>query len=187
MISWFLVVSPQQSRGATLDQKIDDKRTEIASAKLVAKRIDPKADRVKLRAAAIAMPNGVEMESLLVELMHAAHAGDVRLDSITTQPLAPLSGYSAVPFDVKVTGSYLGIKRFLHRLETQTEGNGDRLRARGRLFAIDSLDFAPGENSLPQLAATVHLNAFVFTPSAPAPPAAAPSTSSPASAAGRTP
>src|SRR5919197_3447976 len=119
--------------------------------------------------------------------MRAARAGTVRLDAITAQPLAPLAGYSAVPLDVKVTGDYLGIKRFLHRLEAQADADGDRVHARGRLCAIDSVDFEPGENDLPQLSATLHLNAFVFTHSAPptAPAAEAPSSPT-ATATGRT-
>lgn len=189
MISWFLVVSPQRSRAANLDSKIADKQVELASARIVARQIDPKADRAKLRLVSLAMPDDVEMTSLLVELMRAAEAGAVRLDAITSQPLAPLTGYSAVPLDVKVTGGYLGIKRFLHRLEAQADADGDRLHARGRLFAIDSLDFEPGEKDLPQLSATLHLNAFVFThpapPAAPAPAAETPSSTS-ATATGRT-
>ena len=187
MISWFLVVSPQRSRASSLDSKIADKQVELASARVRARGIDPKADLAKLRLVSIAMPADVDMSSLLVELMRAADAGAVRLDAITAQPLAPLQGYSAVPLDVKVTGKYLGIKRFLHRLEAQADADGDRLHARGRLFAIDSLDFTPGENNLPQLSATLHLNAFVFTHSAaPTAPAAEAPTSTSATATGRT-
>lgn len=187
IVSWFLVVSPQRSRASHLDAKIADKQVELASARVVARQIDPKADRAKLKLVSLAMPDDVEMTSLLVELMRAAQTGAVRLDAITAQPLAPLQSYSAVPLDVKVTGGYLGIKRFLHRLEAQADADGDRLHARGRLFAIDSLDFEPGEKDLPQLTATLHLNAFVFTqPATPAAPAAETPSSTSATATGRT-
>jgi hypothetical protein len=187
MLSWFLVVSPQRSRASTLDGRIADKQVELASAQLNARRLDPRADLAKLRLVTVAMPTDVDMRSLLIELMRAANAGAVRLDGITAQPLAPLAGYSAVPLDVKVTGKYLGIKRFLHLLEAQADANGDRLHARGRLFAIDSLDFAAGEDGLPQLTATVHVNAFVFSQAAPpATPTPEAPTSTSATATGRT-
>jgi hypothetical protein len=186
MVSWFMVISPQRSHASSLDGKIADKQVELASARVLARRIDPKAERAKLRLVSIAMPDDVEMTSLLVELMRAAEAGAVRLDAITAAAPAPLQGYSAVPLDVKVTGEYLGIKRFLHRLEAQADADGDRLHARGRLFAIDSLEFVPGEKALPQLTATVHLNAFVFTHSAPATSQHEAPASSGATATGRT-
>lgn len=190
-MSWLLVVSPQRSRASTLDDKISAKQLELTSAKIRARSIDPKADLAKLRLATIAMPDGVELRSILAELLRAAQAGQVRLDGITAQPVAPLQGYSAVPLDVKVTGKYLGIKRFLHLLEAQADADGQKVRARGRLFAIDSLDFQPGEEELPQLTATVRLNAFVFAGSAPAPAAPQPAPATPpsgatASATGRT-
>jgi hypothetical protein len=185
-VSWFFVVSPQRSHAATLDAKIVDKQLELTSAKLVARRTDQKADLKKLRLVSVAMPDNVEMTSLLLELIRAADAGTVRLDGITAQALAPLQGYSAVPLDVKVTGKYLGIKLFLHRLEAQADAAGDRLHASGRLFAIDSVDFEPSQDELPILTATVHLNAFVFVPAVPKPAAPVPAPTPTASATGRT-
>jgi hypothetical protein len=187
LISWFLVVSPQRSHASSLDGKIADARAELATAQVSAKTADPRADQARLRLAGTAMPDSPEMTNLIRELMAASAYGQVRLDSMRALALAPLSGYSAMPMDVKVTGKFPGIKRFLHRLETQAGATGNKVHARGRLFAIDSLDFAPGEANLPELTATVHLNAFVY--GAVAPPTPAPTTdgsSGTASAAGRT-
>ena len=49
LVSWFLVVSPQRSRAASLDGKIADKQVELAEAKLQARRIDVKGELAKLR------------------------------------------------------------------------------------------------------------------------------------------
>jgi hypothetical protein len=37
------------------------------------------------------------------------------------------------------------------------------VHAKGRLFSVDSVGLAAGEEQLPQLAATIHLNVFTYS------------------------
>jgi hypothetical protein len=130
---------------------------------------------------------------VLRELLRAAHHADVRLDSLTPQASTVQSGYSTVPMDVVVTGRYFAVQRFLKDLRTQAGLSGSRVHASGRLFSVDSISLVAGEDQLPQLAATIHLNVFTYSGSAAAtapttaPTAEASSTSISATAAGRTP
>ena len=132
------------------------------------------------------------MPTVLRQLLHAARQADVRLDSLTPQAATAQSGYSTVPMDVVVTGRYFAVQRFLKHLRTQAGFSGPRAHASGRLFSVDSVSLAAGEDQLPQLAATIHLNVFTYSGSAgaastAAPMASAASTAVSASAAGRTP
>ena len=95
--------------------------------------------------------------------------------------------------DVVITGLYFAVQRFQKHLRTQAGFSGPRAHASGRLFSVDSVSLAAGEDQLPQLAATIHLNVFTYSGSAgaaaptAAPTASAASTAVSASAAGRTP
>ncbi len=66
------------------------------------------------------------MPQVLRQLLRAGNRADVRLDSVTPQPATARAGYETVPMDVVVTGRYFPIKRFLHRLRTQTRVLGDK-------------------------------------------------------------
>ena len=69
---------------------------------------------------------------------------------------------------------------------------GSRVHASGRLFNVDSVSLAAGEDQLPQLAATIQLNVFTYSGStgsaaSPATATASDPSSGSAVAAGRTP
>ena len=132
------------------------------------------------------------MSAVLRQLLHLANQADVRLDSVTPQAATAQSGYSTVPMDVVVTGRYFAVQRFLKHLRTQAGFSGSRPHASGRLFSVDSVSLAAGEDQLPQLAATIHLNVFTYSGStmpgaAPATATASDSSSGAAVAAGGTP
>jgi hypothetical protein len=189
VIGWFAFVSPQRSNAADLNLHIADAKAQLEVLNANA-RTGPTRKNASALVLARAMPQRVAMPGVLRQLLRAANASDVRLDSVTPQPAAAGTGYETVPMDVIVTGRYFPIQRFLHHLRTQTRVVGDRVRASGRLFSVDSVSLAAGEDQLPQLAATIHLNVFTYTGSAAAAtPQAAPdsSTSSSAVAAGGTP
>ena len=192
LIGWFGLVSPQRSKAADLDQQIAETQTQLVV--LQATSPGSKQAGASARVLTRAMPESVAMPGVLRQLLRAATRADVRLDAVTPQAATTLAGYDALPMDVVVTGRYFAIQRFLHQLRTQTRVAGDRVRSSGRLFSVDTLNLAPGEAQLPQLTATVHMNAFRYSGSpAAATPVATPeaatdtSTSSTADAAGGTP
>jgi len=194
LVGWFGFVSPQRSKAAELDQRIADTKTQLVVLKASA---PSSSGGSTVGASALvlarAMPRSVAMSAVLRQLLRAARHADVRLDSVTPQAATVQSGYSTVPMDVVVTGRYAAVQRFLKELRTQAGLSGSRVHASGRLFSVDSVSLAAGEDQLPQLAATIHLNVFTYDGSAVAAAPAAPpaseasSTSSSAIAAGRTP
>jgi len=194
LVGWFGVVSPQRSKAAELDTRIADAKTQLVvlNASTQSPSGGPKVGASAL-VLARAMPRSVAMPTVLRQLLRAARHADVRLDSLTPQAATAQAGYSTVPMDVVVTGRYFAVQRFLKDLRTQAGLSGSRPHASGRLFSVDSVSLAAGEDQLPQLAATIHLNVFTYSGSAAtaaptdAPPAEASSTSVSASAAGGTP
>ena len=194
LVGWFGVVSPQRSKAAELDSRIADAKTQLVvlNANTQSRSGGPTRGASAL-VLARAMPRSVAMPTVLRQLLRAARHADVRLDSLTPQASTVQTGYSTVPMDVVVTGRYFAVQRFLKDLRTQAGLSGSRVHASGRLFSVDSVSLAAGEDQLPQLAATIHLNVFTYSgsPAAAAPTgpqtAEVPSASVSATAAGRTP
>jgi Tfp pilus assembly protein PilO len=193
LIGWFGLVSPQRSKTSDLDRQIAETQTQLAVAKADAGSGSGKTGASAL-VLARAMPQRVGMPGVLRQLLRAANRSDVRLDSVTPAAATAGTGYETVPMDIAVTGRYFAIQSFLHRLRTQTRVVGDRVHASGRLFNVETVNLAAGEAELPQLTATIHLNAFTYSGSAAAATSAASpesatdlSNSSSATAAGRTP
>ena len=195
LISWLGLVSPQRSKAADLDRQIADAKTQLVVANAQAHPGDgAKTTGASALVLARAMPRQVAMSAVIRQLQHSARSARVRLDSVTPQAPTTQSGYDAVPMDVIVTGRYFPIQAFLRELRTQARVAGSLVHASGRLFSVDSVSLAAGENDLPQLAATIHLNVFTYSGSAGSDMSAAsvasatdPSTSNSAVAAGRTP
>ena len=176
LIGWFGLVSPQRSKAAELDSRIADAKTQLVvlngTTSVAVRRLHGGASRSVL---ARAMPRSVAMSTVLRQLQRAARQAGVRLDSLTPQAATAQTGYSTVPMDVVVTGRYFAVQRFLKHLRTQAGFSGSRAHASGRLFSVDSVSLAAGEDQLPQLAATIHLNVFTYSGSAgAAAPTAAP-------------
>ena len=178
LIGWFAFVSPQHTKASSLDRQIADAKTQLAVAK-AGEYSGPKGSGATAVVLSRAMPQQVAMPTVLRQLQRAATRSGVRLDSVTPQAATTQSGYNAVPMDVLVNGRYFGVQRFLRDLRTQTRVVGPHVHASGRLFSVDTVNLAPGEDQLPQLAATIHLNVFTYSGSAAgATPAATPTTAS---------
>ena len=177
LIGWFGLVSPQRSKAADLDQKIADAQSQLVVIKATAR--GPKDKLPSALVLTRAMPREVAMQQVLRQLLRAGNHANVRLDSVTPQAVTGGAGFETVPMDIVVTGRYFPITGFLHRLRTQTRVLGDNVKSSGRLFSIDTVNLGAGEDGLPQLTATIHLNAFTYSGSAAAATSAATSTTTP--------
>ena len=165
LIGWFGFVSPQRSKAADLDRRISDAQTQLVVINAAART----GSKEKLPSAAVlarAMPQNATVQQVLRQLLRAGNRANVRLDSVTPQPATAGAGFATVPMDVIVTGRYFSIQRFLHQLQTQTRVLGDNVKSSGRLFSVDTVNLGAGEDGLPQLAATIHLNVFTYSGSA---------------------
>jgi Tfp pilus assembly protein PilO len=161
LVGWFAVVSPQRSKASELEGKIAEGRTALTLAESLDRADARRASSVEARALARAMPAETQMSEILRQLSSAARKTRVRVDSVTPQAAVPLSGYEALPLSVVVEGRYFGIANFLGVLRTKARVSDDAVRAKGRLYSVDQVQFA-GSSEEEFLQATMTINAYRF-------------------------
>src|SRR4029450_2611742 len=161
LVGWFAVVSPQRSKAAELQGKIDESNSALALAEALNNGGQQKAPAKEARALVRAMPDQARMSQILRQLSGAAKSTRVRVNSVTPSANAPLNGYEAIPLTVMVEGRYLGITNFLGKLRTQVRAAGEQVRAKGRLYSVDNVQF-DGNSDKQLLQATLTLNAYKY-------------------------
>jgi Tfp pilus assembly protein PilO len=161
LVGWFALVSPQRSKASELDRKIGESRTALQLADALNRPDQRRSTAAEAGVLVKAMPNETQMSQILRQLSSAAKVTRVRVNSVTPQAAAPLAGYEAVPMTVVVEGRYLGIANFLGRLRTKVRVGPEKVRAKGRLYSVDSVQFVGGEDKT-LLQATMTVNAYRF-------------------------
>jgi type IV pilus assembly PilO-like protein len=179
---WFMLINPQNSHASNLDTQIADTNDAIAAARALTLEAKKGA---KIRVADLfrltkAMPDQVDMPGIVLELNQVAQDSGITFEQITPSTTAtPISGYLAIPITVEFEGNFYDLSDFLYRLRNLVDVRRGALDATGRLFAIDSIEFAeaPPPPGFPQIRAHLVIDAFVFgTGTAPTvvPPGGAP-------------
>jgi len=163
---WFLVISPQRSKAGDLDKQIADTQQAIDSARALTLQVKQGA---KIQVADLfrlskAMPDQTDMAGIILELNQVAEDSGITFNQIQPATTAtPLSGYEAIPITVEFEGNFYDLSDFLFRLRNLVDVRGGALDATGRLFAVDSIEFAeatpPG---FPQIRAHLVIDAFVY-------------------------
>jgi hypothetical protein len=191
---YFLLIGPQRSKAASLDNQIADTQDAIDSARaltLQAKR------GAQIRVADLfrltkAMPDQTNMADIVLELNNVAADSGITFEQITPATTAvALSGYEAIPITVEFQGNFYELSDFLYRLRNLVDVRHGALDASGRLFAIDTISFAeaPPPPGFPQIRAHLVIDAFVYgTGTAPTvePPAPTNGTTGPTGSTGTT-
>jgi hypothetical protein len=167
---WFLLIGPQRSEAAQLDSEIEATRVLLA-APIPEPEAQPDPEVAEERLTR-AMPDTVPMPAVLLDLHRLAGEAGVRLDSIT--PGAPIAQatYQTQQISLTLQGSYFGFSDFLRRLRAEASVVEGQLRGEGRLYGVESITFAEGEDQFPNLSATLTINT-AFGPVAPTPAAPA--------------
>jgi Tfp pilus assembly protein PilO len=164
LIGWFGLISPQRSKASSLDGQIADAQTQLHTAKMLSSvQRSGKGEKSGLALLSTAMPQSVQMPSVLKEVQNLAAVSKVSLDSFSPTTATAQSGYDAVPINVGVSGRYTEVKGFLRRLRTQAGSLNGHIRATGRLFDVKTVGLTPGSGGAPQLTATITLAVFVYT------------------------
>ena len=167
---WFLLVSPQRAAVKDLEAEIltaEQRLEEHRQATLRAGSVE-KIEVADLFRLSKAMPDRADMTGVLLELNRIAADTGITFESISPQTAMPISGYQAVPILLTFKGNFYNLSDFLYRLRTLVHVDDGRLAATGRLFAIDTLDFAESQEGFPRIAASLVVDAFVYGTGAPA-------------------
>jgi type IV pilus assembly PilO-like protein len=189
LLAYLVLVSPKRSRASELDGEIAAAQVELGRLRAQEARVEqPTVPVAKVARLKKAMPDRMNMPALLLEIARVARNTGISFDSITPSEPVPVSGYQKVPVSLVFEGNFFALNDFLYRMRNLVQVRDDRLRVKGRLFAIDAIDFAEGSDKFPQIQATLTANAFLYGGAPPAaattPPASA---STDASATGATP
>lgn len=182
---WFLLVGPQRSKAAQLDRQISEARGELSQRRLALAR--PSAN-VKVRPGDIyrlskALPNSTDMAGILLDVDRLAGQNRLEFRSITPSGAQMGSGFVTQPLGVVVQGRFGDVSRFLGDLRSLVGVRKGRLDARGRLYSVAGVDLAQPDlgKKFPIVKATVTINAYVFSASAPAATPEQSTTSTPSS------
>ncbi len=175
---YFVLIRPQHSKASSLQKQIADTQDAIDSARALTLQAKKSA---QIRVADLfrltkAMPDQTDMPDILLQLNQVAEDSGITFDEITPATTAVvLSGYVAIPITVEFQGNFYELSDFLYRLRNLVDVRHGGLDASGRLFAVDSIDFAeaPPPPGFPQIRANILLDAFVYgtgaVPTVPAP------------------
>ena len=164
---YFMLIGPQKSKAASLDKQIADTNQAIDSARALT--LQAKTD-AKIRVADLfrltkAMPDQTDMSDILLELSQVAQDSGITFEQITPATTAvALDGYEAIPITVEFQGNFYELSDFLYRLRNLVDVRHGALDASGRLFAVDTVDFAqaPPPPGFPEIRAHLVIDAFVF-------------------------
>jgi len=163
-VGYFVVVSPKKAEAARLTDEVAAANVELVAARAASQAEGDKqpiavADIFRLKTA---MPSSPDMPGILLELSRIAEETGIRFKSITPQTAVVAGEYQSVPIDVTFDGSFYALSDFLFRLRTLVSVRRGELHAAGRLFSVDSVDFAEGAAGFPMLAAALKLQAYVY-------------------------
>lgn len=190
LLAYLVLVSPKRSRASELDGEIAAAQVELGRLRAEQARLkdEPTVPVAKVARLKKAMPDRMNMPALLLEIARVARKTGISFDSITPSEPVAVSGYQKVPVSLVFQGNFFALNDFLYRMRNLVQVRDDRLRVKGRLFAIDAIDFAEGSDKFPQIQATLTANSFLYGGAPPAAATAPPaSASSDASATGATP
>lgn len=167
--AWFLLVSPKRSEAATLETEIAAVHQEIVAAR-TANRAAQKASRelAPLFLLAKAMPEDADMAATVLELNRLSGATGLTFESIMPQAPVAGPGYRVVPIEVSFQGRFDAVSLFLRRIREQVAVHKGKLSAAGRLYTVRKISLEEGEGTLPQLSASLTLDAFFYGGGAPA-------------------
>jgi hypothetical protein len=169
LVGWYALVSPQRAKAAVLEAQIGDAQVKLAGTQRFLRSSSGRRSAAQLRRLRLAIPDDVEMSSILRQLSWAAGRSGVRIDSIAPGGLVATSGGQALPISLTVAGHYFALGKFMHLLRVQADVSGGKVHASGRLYAIDSITFGSGDTKKGLITATLSLDAFVYAAAVPAP------------------
>jgi len=168
---YFLLVSPKKADTARLEKDVAAAQVDLIAAQAAA---EPQDDTQPIAVADIfklskAMPGTPDMPGILLELARISEETGIRFTSITPQGSTEIGGYQVVPISVVFDGSFYALSDLLFRLRTLVSVRRGELHATGRLFAVQTVDFAESATrGFPNLTASLILNAYVYGTAAPA-------------------
>jgi type IV pilus assembly protein PilO len=186
-VGYFTLIRPKHAEAARLTEEIAGLDQKVMEARLAQRARDqaPAIRVAELFDLSKAMPNKEDMPGVILELNTVAAAAGIRFIAIAPQGTISKVGYKVQPIQLTFHGNYFGLSDFLFRLRNLVTVRDGVLRASGRLFTLDNIDFHQSPvNKFPEVEAVLVVSAYVFDPAAV--PAGVPVTPPPVTTTGAT-
>ncbi len=143
----FLVVQPERDKVKTLHAEVDQAQTEIVSTQ-ASQNGTASTGATQIFQLSRAMPYSDDMPGILLDLSRTAAATSTALISVHPSPRMTLSdGSAAVPVQIVLDGTYVGVERFLHQLRSAVRVVRGTVRTDGRLFLVDQVQLTSSSGS----------------------------------------
>ncbi len=172
LLGWFVLIAPQRSKAAKLDSDIGQTNVQLAAVTSLLQGPIGKQSAAALRVSEVAIPDDTKMSQILRQLSASASAAGIELDGVTPGSLVAGTGAEVLPITMNVKGRYFALQSFLRDLRSKAVLDGETIRATGRLYTVDSIQFsgqgssAAGESGGGLVQATLAVNAFIYAPTA---------------------
>ncbi len=162
VMGWFLFVSPERQRAASLNTQVGAANAALATAKSQVQ--SARAAQAQYQAAYAdvvrlgkAVPPSEEVSSLVYQIAQASHQKNVDFASVVSgaagtgsagaggTAATALSGFTPMPFTFIFTGTFSGLHSLLQQLDRSTVVSASgRVVVSGRLLTVQSVKLAPG-------------------------------------------
>ncbi len=143
--------SDAQGKQTEEQQTQETKKAELASLK--AAKDNAAATEAKSLSLSKRMPEDVDLPTVLVELDELGKRHNVNVFDIAPTVATASSGYSYVPIELKISGTYFNITDFLYGIVKLP-----------REYTLGNVDVEISDAGYPILSATVKVYAFTYLP-----------------------
>jgi Tfp pilus assembly protein PilO len=164
-VGYFALIRPKSGEAARLQEQITELDAKVTEARLAQRQLDqaPVIKVADLFELSKAMPDKEDMAGVILELNAVAASTGIRFIAITPQGTASRDGYKVQPIQLTFHGNYFDLTDFLFRLRNLVTVRDGVLRASGRLFTLDNIDFHESPiNGFPEIEAVLVVSAYVF-------------------------
>jgi Tfp pilus assembly protein PilO len=164
-VGYFALIRPKSGEAARLQEQITELDAKVTEARLAQRQLDqaPVIKVADLFDLSKAMPDKEDMAGVILELNAVAASTGIRFIAITPQGTVSSTGYKVQPIQLTFHGNYFDLTDFLFRMRNLVTVRDGVLRASGRLFTLDNIDFHESPiDGFPEIEAVLVVSAYVF-------------------------
>jgi hypothetical protein len=173
-VGWMALVSPQRhdaAKAAAAAKVAQDEFSTLMGQGSTGPVKQPDIHSAGIYTLDTALPSQADEPTLLLELDRLGKASGVKITGVSPEAAqATASGYTILPINVQLDGSYYHVTEFLRNLRELVSEQHGHLIARGPLFAVNNVALADAGGA--DTPATVQIQAYYYGVTAGATPPA---------------
>lgn len=166
VVGWVAVIAPQRSAAATAAAAAQVAQSQLGALQPGSSQGRP-SHQPAINTSCIykldtALPSQSDITNLLFELQRVAKVSGVKVTGVSPQAAsATASGYTVLPINLNLDGSYFAVTTFLHNLRTLVHSGGACPAAKGPLFGVTAVSFS-GTEPNGNVPATAGIDAYYY-------------------------